>query len=136
MPDEKVIRASKNGPYLIPGSLLLVAEVVPAARDGLPEADPAQVLAWLDRGSGGTANRFWTLDPVDGTKGLLRGGQYAAALALIEEGGVALGGLACPRSPDTATGGSFAVAVRGAGAWGASSLDGGWARLGVSGQAG
>ncbi|HLE23729.1 MAG TPA: inositol monophosphatase family protein [Anaerolineales bacterium] len=130
---EDVLVAEESGELLRrPEAARLLTEVVAAARDVLPEADPAQVLAWLDRGAGGTANRFWTLDPVDGTKGLLRGGQYAAALALIEEGGVALGGLACPRYPDTATGGSFAVAARGAGAWAASSLDGGWTRLAVS----
>ena len=34
---------------------------------------------------------FWTLDPIDGTKGFLRGNQYAVALALIDEGSVVLG---------------------------------------------
>jgi len=39
---------------------------------------------------------FWTLDPVDGTKGFLRGEQYAIALALIIDGEVILGVLGCP----------------------------------------
>jgi 3'-phosphoadenosine 5'-phosphosulfate (PAPS) 3'-phosphatase len=30
------------------------------------------------------ANRWWTLDPIDGTQGFLRRGQYAVALALME----------------------------------------------------
>jgi 3'(2'), 5'-bisphosphate nucleotidase len=56
------------------------------------------LLELLDRGSheGGTGT-FWTLDPIDGTKGYLRGGQYAVALALIEMGSPALGVLGCPR---------------------------------------
>jgi len=39
---------------------------------------------------------FWTLDPIDGTKGFLRGEQFAVALALIVKGEVQLGVLGCP----------------------------------------
>ncbi|MCP5049105.1 MAG: 3'(2'),5'-bisphosphate nucleotidase [bacterium] len=39
---------------------------------------------------------FWTLDPIDGTKGFLRGEQFAVALALIVEGDVNVGLLGCP----------------------------------------
>jgi HAL2 family 3'(2'),5'-bisphosphate nucleotidase len=41
-------------------------------------------------------NRFWTVDPIDGTKGFLRGDQFAVALALLERGKVVLGVLGCP----------------------------------------
>ena len=41
----------------------------------------------------------WVLDPIDGTKGFLRGEQYAVALALIENGRVVLGVLGCPNFP-------------------------------------
>ena len=41
-------------------------------------------------------DRFWTLDPIDGTKGFLRGEQYAVALALIVGGEVVVAALACP----------------------------------------
>ena len=43
-----------------------------------------------------TLSRFWTLDPIDGTKGFLRGDHYAIALALIEEGEIRAAALACP----------------------------------------
>ncbi len=43
--------------------------------------------------------RFFALDPVDGTKGFLRGGQYAIALALLEDGIPTLATLACPNLP-------------------------------------
>ena len=43
-----------------------------------------------------TAERYWTLDPIDGTKGFLRGDQYAIALGLIEGGKLRLGVLGCP----------------------------------------
>lgn len=42
---------------------------------------------------------FWALDPVDGTKGFLRGGQYAVALGLIVDGKVMVGAMACPNLP-------------------------------------
>jgi 3'(2'), 5'-bisphosphate nucleotidase len=118
-----------------PEATHLRTEVVAAARLVSPEADSEQVLAWLDRGRGEPARRFWTLDPVDGTKGLLRGGQYATALALIDAGDTVVAGLACrAATAAVAAGGSFAVAVRGAGGWTAPSLDGPWTRLTVSAE--
>ena len=44
----------------------------------------------------GTAASFWTLDPIDGTKGFLRGQQYAIALGRIDGGRVVLGVMGCP----------------------------------------
>jgi 3'(2'), 5'-bisphosphate nucleotidase len=118
-----------------PRAASLEAAAVEATRLVHPQAGPREVRAWLDRGRGEPEGRFWTLDPVDGTKGLLRGGQYAAALALVEGGDIVLGGLACPRYPETASGGCVAVALRGAGAWMAPTVDGPWTRLAVSGEA-
>ncbi|XWS29907.1 hypothetical protein CRYUN_Cryun24cG0070700 [Craigia yunnanensis] len=61
------------------------------------------VLKAIDSGKseGGSQGRHWVLDPIDGTKGFLRGGQYAIALALLEGGKVVLGVLACPNLPLT-----------------------------------
>ena len=59
--------------------------------------DEAELRRLIDLGGGEPRGRFWTLDPIDGTKGFLRGGQYAVALALIDDGRVLLGLLACPR---------------------------------------
>jgi 3'(2'), 5'-bisphosphate nucleotidase len=85
---------------------------VGAARGGPVEL--AQVRDWLAIGEAEPAGHawFWTLDPVDGTKGFLRGGQWAVALALIGEGRVQLGVLACPRYQ----GGLLLAARRGGGA--------------------
>jgi 3'(2'), 5'-bisphosphate nucleotidase len=44
---------------------------------------------------------FWTLDPIDGTSGFLRGGQYAVCLALIVDGAVKVGVLGCPNLQTT-----------------------------------
>ncbi len=61
------------------------------------DLDEAQVLNWIDHGNAdATQSRYWTLDPIVGTKGFLSGPQYAIALALIEQGEVVLGVLGCP----------------------------------------
>ena len=102
----------------------------------VPGATEDSVCEWIDRGGGEPGARFWTLDPIDGTKGYLRGGQYAVALALIEDGKVILGALGCPAlDPACAPregDGAVAVAKRGAGAWSRSLNDGGFHRLTVS----
>ncbi len=64
------------------------------------EATADQVLELIERCQGEPrAERFWVLDPVDGTKGFLRGGQFAVALALLVDGEVAVGVLGCPALP-------------------------------------
>ena len=79
-----------------------------------------EVCSWIDFSSDSITDRFWTLDPIDGTKGFLRGDQYAIALALIENRMVKLGVLACPnlyldvRQP-SGTRGCLFVALRGKG---------------------
>jgi len=61
---------------------------------------PAEVCGWIDRGgSSQYCDRFWTIDPIDGTKGFLRNEQYAVALALIVEGQVVVAALSCPNLP-------------------------------------
>lgn len=60
-----------------------------------------QVLEWIALGGAdGSSGRYWTLDPIDGTKGFLRGDQYAIALALIDGGEVVAGVLGCPNLPN------------------------------------
>lgn len=84
------------------------------------EASKAQVLDAIDRGRAnpGSSARFFTLDPIDGTKGFLRGEQYAVALALVEDGVVTAGVLGCPNLPTPSGGrGSIFVAARGQGAF-------------------
>lgn len=96
-----------------------------------PSMDEERVLAAIHRGrfDGGAMGRHWALDPIDGTKGFLRGDQYAVALALIENGCVVLGVLGCPNlrlrhdDPASPTGSLFAAAL-GSGAW-MQLLDGG-----------
>lgn len=84
--------------------------------------DTERVCEWIDHGNGEPTERFWTLDPIDGTKGFLRGDQYVVALALIVNGQVQVGVLGCPNltdgyKPDVGGSGSLVVAARGEGTW-------------------
>ncbi len=101
----------------------LKARVIESVRQIAPQLDEKHILSAISRGAypGGGRGRHWTLDPIDGTKGFLRGEQYAVALSLIEDGVPVLGVLGCPnlpidaRRPDGATGCLF-IGVRGEGA--------------------
>ena len=75
-----------------------VLKVLSAVMPGMQVDRLVHVLE-RGNGSGGKGKRFWTLDPIDGTKGFIRGDQYAIALALIEDGEVVLGVLGCPALP-------------------------------------
>ena len=78
----------------------MLALVGDAVRTMLPGATDSQVLEAIGScDHDGTSERFWTLDPVDGTKGFLRRQQYAVSLGLIESGTVVLGVLGCPNLP-------------------------------------
>jgi 3'(2'), 5'-bisphosphate nucleotidase len=88
------------------------------------------VLAWIDHGNADVSPRYWTLDPIDGTKGFLRGDQYAVALALVEEGDLKVAVLGCPYLPVGLAAvngerGMLFSAVRGRGASGARLSGGG-----------
>jgi len=87
-----------------------------------PDEDEQAVCSHIDVGRAEPSLRYWTLDPIDGTKGYLRGGQYVVALALIENGQVVLGALGCPNlnvdlQPDIGGEGATLIAVKGGGAW-------------------
>jgi 3'(2'), 5'-bisphosphate nucleotidase len=93
--------------------------VVALVAGALPEpVDAERVLAWIDRGTAERpeAGRFWTVDPIDGTKGFLRGQQYAVALARIEGDQVELGVLGCPKLESDGRVGVIVRAERGQGA--------------------
>ena len=96
----------------------LKTKVVQLVNEQMPNISSSRIIEGIDAGSG-TGSRFWTVDPIDGTKGFLRGDQYAVALALIENGEVVLGILGCPNFPinnETKAGCMF-YAVKGSGAY-------------------
>jgi 3'(2'), 5'-bisphosphate nucleotidase len=85
----------------------LRSAVLERVREEWTGASEVAVLAAIDRGGGqgGVNGRFFVLDPIDGTKGFLRGDQYAVALALVEDGRVVAGLLSCPNLPAGGNGG-------------------------------
>jgi HAL2 family 3'(2'),5'-bisphosphate nucleotidase len=114
--DSDALRAAENS--------LLRAQVVNFVSRFVPDSNEDSVLRSIDHGrlaSPGGVGRFWTLDPIDGTKGFLRNEQYAIALALIIHGNVTVAAVACPslslRTGDSSTLGAIFTAVSGQGAW-------------------
>ena len=86
---DAALRETSNAPLLE-----AVVRAADAAEEGI-EAD--EILAALAIPSADPRHGpCWTLDPVDGTKGFLRGGQYAIALAWLEGGRPTEGALGCP----------------------------------------
>lgn len=105
-----------------PAGAAFLARIVDECAAAGVRASGSQICDWIDRGGEvDYSGRFWTLDPIDGTKGFLRREQYAIALALIVDGHVQVGVLGCPNmsfgsQPANATG-TIAWAVRGQGSW-------------------
>ncbi len=92
------LRREENGPFL--------ERVIEELRAIGVEATGEQACDWIDRGCEKKyAPRFWTLDPIDGTKGFLRQEQYAVSLALIIDGRIEVALLGCPNLTATAGGG-------------------------------
>jgi len=119
----------------------VLEQVTGFVRRLVAEADEGSICDWIDLGAAAPSARFWTLDPIDGTKGFLRSDQYAVALALVVDGKVQLGVLGCPKLsqaylPDYHGPGSLVLALRDQGSW-TSPLDGEtqWKRLRASSQA-
>jgi 3'(2'), 5'-bisphosphate nucleotidase len=133
-PDDQVIGEESADVLREAENTGLLAQVVDEVRGVLGDVDAEAVCAWIDRGAAREpAPRTWTLDPIDGTKGFLRGANYAVALALIEEGRVVVAVLGGPNlavGDDGKTGALF-HALPGGGAW-VEALDGSVERQRVS----
>jgi 3'(2'), 5'-bisphosphate nucleotidase len=120
-PADAIVAEEDAAELRLPEQRANLEQVMRYVRMQEPGATPEDICDWIDAGGKTPAARYWTLDPIDGTKGFLRNDQYAIALALIVDGQVQVGALACPAlpldmdDPNSETGVLF-VAVRGAGA--------------------
>ena len=94
----------------------LVAQYV---AEFVPTADRETVGRWIERGNAVPGHRFWVIDPIDGTKGFVRGGQFVVALALVEAAKVKIGVLGCPNLhlPHFEQPGVIVYAAEGQGSW-------------------
>ncbi len=95
-PGDPVVGEEDTTDLRQPDAAPVLAAVTAQVQQILPSATDSDVLSYIDHGNSDVAPRYWTLDPIDGTKGFLRGDQYAIALALIENGEIKLGVLGCP----------------------------------------
>ena len=104
------------------GGDALVERVVRALQDAGLALSRNEVRDTLAAGidAGGADGECWALDPLDGTKGYLRGGQFAIAVGLLRDGVPVAGAVAAPRlavrSTDAGAGVVF-LAAAGQGAW-------------------
>jgi 3'(2'), 5'-bisphosphate nucleotidase len=121
LPDA-VLVAEEDADYLrTPAGAADLEKITELARSFFPHASPDRVCQWIDKGSEKPGRSFWTLDPIDGTKGFLRGGQYVTALAFVQNGQVELAAIGCPElelENYKAMGKGVGIfAVRGQGCW-------------------
>ena len=138
-PDIPLVAEETSATLRKPGEAQTLAKVTSYVGQIIPGATAEAVCEWIDYGGADLGKQFWVLDPIDGTKGFLRGDQYVVALALVEDGIVRIGLLGCPNLreasiPDMEGPGSLVLAVRGQGAWSTSLAedDEQWQQLNVS----
>lgn len=112
-PHDPIIAEEDAAELRDPSNEKLLQKVVRHVHSLRHAASAQDVCRWIDHGGWAEySDRFWTLDPIDGTKGFLRGEQYAVALALIVRGHPVVAALACPNLD----GGAIFTAVHGRGA--------------------
>jgi len=120
-PDDMIV--GEEGSDELKKSSDVLQQVLALVTSDMPGATRSDVIDAVDRSSGAAdfGRRCWAVDPIDGTRGFLRGDQYAIALALVDSGRVVLGVLGCPRFNEgsgrgTEHSGSIVYAVEGQGA--------------------
>lgn len=136
-PQDVLVAEESSEALRQPENRALLEQVTAYVQEMIPAATPDLVCEWIDRGAAAPGTRFWVLDPIDGTKGFLRGDQYVTALALVENGQVMLGALGCPNldadlRPQKDEAGAQVIAMRGQGAWTMSLTGGIWRQIHVS----
>ncbi len=121
-PDDPMVGEEDSQALQTPEEAETLKAVTNFVRTRIQKVKKADVLALIDYGASESSSRFWTLDPIDGTKGFLRGQQYAVAFALVVDGQVEIGVLGCPNltegyKQEIGGPGSLIVAQRGKGTW-------------------
>jgi 3'(2'), 5'-bisphosphate nucleotidase len=101
---------------------LALTQITQYVNTVFPVTDTTTICDWIDFGNAEPEQSYWTVDPIDGTKGFLRGDQYAVALAYVENGQVEIGVLGCPNltngiEVDLNSQGSLVYAIKGRGCY-------------------
>lgn len=93
---QDVLVGEEDGGFLLEQDEKLRTDVTGYVKSLIAETDEQTAAEWINRGSGEPCERFWVVDPIDGTKGFLRSGQFAVALSLLVNYQVVIGLLGCP----------------------------------------
>jgi 3'(2'), 5'-bisphosphate nucleotidase len=126
LPGSTLIGEENADALRIEEGVAILDQITDFVRSAIPDATPEEVCHLIDRGTSEPPATYWTLDPIDGTKGFLRREQYAVALALVRNGKVELGVLGCPEltlplpvreGPGEGSSGSLVIAARNQGAF-------------------
>lgn len=111
----------------------LLGRAIDAVRSAMGSDAPRDPARFLASSAAPSSDTWWTVDPIDGTKGFRSGRHYALCLALIEKNRAAVGVLSCPtlmmgRDPleigSDAQPGTVYFASAGGGAWKFAPADG------------
>lgn len=120
-PDEPLVAEEDASALAGADGRALAEQTLTFARTLLPALTPGDLGRLLNAGAGSCTNRYWTLDPIDGTEGFLRAGHYVVSLALIEDYCPTIAMLGCPTLDasglDGHGGGLVMIARRGSGTW-------------------
>ncbi|MSQ90472.1 MAG: hypothetical protein EXS01_03645 [Phycisphaerales bacterium] len=125
-PDMAVIGEEGESSFEGSAGRELLERAVVAVRLSMGSAAPSDPTQFLRGDTRPRASSWWTVDPIDGTKGFRSARHYALCLALVEDRRATIGILSCPtlvmgRDP-LAIGsdeqfGTVYAALRGKGAW-------------------
>ncbi len=117
-PGELIVGEEDSGDLRDPANEAFLQLILDEVTNSGVAATKEELLQWIDAGGhDGTANRYWTLDPIDGTKGFLRKEQYAISLALLVDHQIEIAALACPNLPFENQTGAVFYSVRGSGSF-------------------
>ncbi len=95
-PGVSIVGEEGEGSVSGDGGEELLARAVAAVRESMGAAAPSDPVALLAKPGGAASGTWWTVDPIDGTKGFRSGRHYALCLALIESSVATVGVLSCP----------------------------------------
>ncbi|XP_010529390.1 PREDICTED: putative PAP-specific phosphatase, mitochondrial isoform X2 [Tarenaya hassleriana] len=144
--------AEEDSAFLRENNLVgpVAGEVIAKASHGDKQLSDADVLEAIDRGGKGAITfcnkpaTYWVLDPIDGTRGFLKGDKalYVVGLALVVDTEIVLGVMGCPNWPGDTSDGSAGILMLshiGCGTWTkrlgdvSGKIPGGWTRCFVDG---
>jgi HAL2 family 3'(2'),5'-bisphosphate nucleotidase len=94
-PEDRLIAEETSEQLTSDGELLVQLQTLIEPHVGRRSRD--DILGCFRSLQSGLSGFSWILDPIDGTKGFLRGDQFAIALAGMRDGGLKFGLLGCPR---------------------------------------